>query len=61
MVCSGCGKEISENDTYIVEGKKKCEDCAIATGLFPIGHTGERRDKISEKGRQLTLPDYDDV
>ena len=60
MTCSACGKELSEGDTYLYEGKKMCEDCAIADGLFPLGHTGLRRDKISEKGRQLSLPGYDD-
>ena len=60
MKCSACGKEIFKNDTYVVEGRNMCEDCAISAGLFPLGHTGLRRDKISEKGRRLTLPDYDE-
>ena len=59
MRCKGCGKEIAENEIYIYEGKRMCEDCAINTGLFPLGHTGSRRDKISEKGRHLTLPELD--
>ena len=33
-----------------------CEDCAVQRGLFPLGHTGLRRDRISEKGRRLTPP-----
>jgi hypothetical protein len=56
MQCKACGKEISERDTYTFEGKHMCEDCAINAGLFPLGHTGSRRDKISENGRCLTLP-----
>ena len=59
MLCNGCGKEISEKETYTVEGRRMCEDCAINAGLFPLGHTGSRRDKISEKGRQLTMPKHD--
>ena len=59
MVCKACGKEISDDETYIYEGKRMCEDCAINAGLFPLGHTGLRRDKISEKGRYLTLPKHD--
>ena len=58
MACSACGKELSESETYLYEGRKMCEDCAVAAGLFPLGHTGLRRDKISEKGRQLTVPDH---
>ena len=59
MLCDGCGKEISENEIYTYEGKRMCEDCAINAGLFPLGHTGSRRDKISEKGRHLTMPEHD--
>ena len=59
MSCINCGKEVSEKDIYTYEGKSMCEDCAINAGLFPLGHTGLRRDKISEKGRHLTLPKHD--
>ena len=59
MLCKGCGKEISEDEIYTYEDKQMCEDCAIDAGLFPLGHTGSRRDKISEKGRHLTLPKHD--
>ena len=59
MLCNGCSIEISEKETYTVEGKRMCEDCAINAGLFPLEHTGSRRDKISEKGRHLTLPKHD--
>jgi hypothetical protein len=59
MLCKVCGKEISEDETYTYEGKRMCEECAIGAGLFPLGHTGLRRDKISEKGRYLTLPKHD--
>lgn len=59
MLCKDCGKEISEDEIYTYEGKQMCEDCAIDAGLFPLGHTGSRRDKISEKGRHLTLPKRD--
>lgn len=57
--CSNCRKEVSENESYTYEGKCVCEDCAINAGLFPLGHSGSRRDKISEKGRHLTLPKRD--
>ncbi len=33
-----------------------CEGCAMQKGLFPLGHTGARRDGISEEGRILTIP-----
>ncbi len=59
MLCSDCNKEISESEIYTYEGKRVCEDCAIKSGLYPLGHTGLRRDKISEKGRRLTLPKLD--
>ena len=58
MKCKACGKKILENEIYTIEGKRMCEDCAINAGLFPLGHTGLRRDKISEKGRYLTLPKH---
>ena len=60
MSCSKCGKTLPEEDIYIFEGRRMCEDCAIKAGLFPLGHTGSRRDKISEKGRFLTAPKPDD-
>ena len=60
MLCSDCRKEIPENDTYTYEGKLVCEDCAIKSGLYPLGHTGLRRDRISEKGRRLTVPKPDE-
>lgn len=54
--CSSCSKEISENEVYTYEGKQMCDDCAMKASIFPLGHTGLRRDKISEKGRCLTVP-----
>jgi len=54
--CKSCGKKILEKDVYIYEGKDMCDDCAMKAGLFPLEHTGARRDKISERGRHLTLP-----
>ena len=54
--CSGCDKKLSENDIYIYEGRYMCDDCAMKAGLFPLEHTGARRDKISERGRRLTVP-----
>lgn len=45
------------DDTYTVGAKPMCEDCAMKVGLFPLGHTGSRRDKISEHGRYLTSPE----
>ncbi|MBW2482551.1 MAG: hypothetical protein JRF38_21390 [Deltaproteobacteria bacterium] len=59
MLCETCEKEFPEEEIYGVEGKRMCEDCAIDAGLFPLSHTGLRRDKISEKGRHLTLPEHD--
>jgi hypothetical protein len=56
MVCSGCRKEIAKNEEYVYEGKPVCENCAMKAGLYPLSHTGSRRDKISEKGRCLTVP-----
>ena len=59
MACSSCGKEISKNEEYLYAGKLMCENCAIRAGLYPLSHTGSRRDKISEKGRCLTVPTPD--
>ena len=56
MLCETCEKEFPKDEIYSYEGKRMCEDCAIDAGLFPLGHTGLRRDKISEKGRYLSLP-----
>jgi len=50
MLCTNYGTEISENEVYTCNGKDMCEDCAMHAGLYPLGHTGARRDKISEKG-----------
>jgi hypothetical protein len=58
--CTSCNMEISENQAYAVEGKVMCENCALKAGLYPLGHTGARRDRISEKGRCLTLPKPDE-
>jgi hypothetical protein len=46
--------EISENEVYTSNGKDVCEDCAMQAGLYPLGHTGARRDKISEKDGALS-------
>jgi rRNA maturation endonuclease Nob1 len=51
--CTGCKKRVPQNDMYLIEGHTLCEDCAIKKGLFPLEHTGSRRDKISERGRYL--------
>ena len=56
--CSSCDKKISENEIYTCEGNLICEDCAMKAGLFPLEHTGARRDKVSERGRHLTIPKY---
>lgn len=56
--CADCGRRLPEEETYLVEGGSRCEDCAIKAGLFPLGHTGPRRDPISEKGRLLTRPEW---
>ena len=61
MECSRCGKVISEEETYIYENKRMCDDCAMKSGLFPLGHTGLRRDRISEKGRYLTVAKEDEA
>ena len=55
MLCNDCGKDIFEKNIYTYEGKQMCEDCIIKEGLYPLGHTGPRREKISEKGRRLTV------
>ena len=54
--CSSSEKKISEIEIYIYEGNIMCEDCAMKAGLFPLEHKGLRRDKISERGRHLTIP-----
>ena len=54
--CRQCGTKLSENDIYIFDGKSMCDDCAMKAGLFPLEHTGARRDKISERGRRLSIP-----
>ena len=56
MICGSCDKEMAEDEIYKYEGRAMCEDCAVKAGLFPLSHTGLRWDKISEKGRHLTLP-----
>jgi len=61
MTCINCGKEFSEKDIYTYEGKQMCEDCIIKAGLYPLGRTGLRRDKISEKGRRLTVHKPDET
>ena len=55
-LCSSCNKKIPENEICIYEGNIMCDDCAMKAGLFPLEHTGARRDKISERGRRLTIP-----
>jgi len=60
VLCSSCGKEISENEVYAYEGKRMCDNCTMKAGLFPLGHTGSRRDKISERGRRLTVSKPDE-
>ena len=54
--CSSCGKMLSEDDVYVYDNKHMCDDCAMKAGLFSLEHTGARRDKISERGRRLTIP-----
>ncbi len=51
---------MSEDGVYTYEGKRMCEDCALKAGLYPLGHAGLRRDKISEKGRRFTVPKSDE-
>ena len=55
--CSSCGKKLFENEVYLHEGNCMCDNCAMKAGLFPLEHTGARRDKISERGRRLTIPE----
>jgi hypothetical protein len=55
MHCSVCGKEVSENDLYTFDGKEMCDKCCMNEGLYPLGHSGMRRDKISEDGRRRTI------
>lgn len=57
--CSRCGKPLSENEIYLFENKIMCDACAMTSGLFPLEHTGARRDRISERGRRLTIPKWD--
>ena len=58
MKCSNCCKDYNENDIYSFGGNLLCEKCAMKEGLHPLQHTGLRRDKISEKGRLLTVPKF---
>jgi hypothetical protein len=60
MSCNSCGKHVSENEVYIYKDKCMCENCAMKAGLYPLGHTGSRRDKISKEGRRLTVPKPDE-
>jgi len=55
--CSSCGRQLTGEERYLLEGNCMCEDCAMEKGLFPLEHTGSRRDRISERGRRLTLPE----
>jgi hypothetical protein len=49
MLCSDCSKLISEREIYTNEDKRAFEDCAIKSGLYPLGHTGLRRTKSLRK------------
>jgi len=53
LICPKCAKDYKDGDFSTVNNEKMCEDCAIESGLFPLEHTGVRRDKISERGRYL--------
>jgi hypothetical protein len=59
VLCGGCKRAFAEKDVYTVDGSRLCEDCAIEAGLYPLEHTGSRRDRISERGRRLTAPQPD--
>lgn len=52
--CEKCDREFDRENLYRVGGQDMCEKCGFKHGLHPLGHTGLRRDKISEKGRCLT-------
>ena len=54
--CEVCGQEFPQEEIYTLAGRALCEACAVKAELYPLGHTGMRRDRISEKGRQLTRP-----
>jgi hypothetical protein len=55
MGCSKCGKELPESELYAMHGTLMCDDCAMRAGLFPLEHSGARRDRISENERRLTV------
>ncbi|SHI57780.1 hypothetical protein SAMN02745216_00189 [Desulfatibacillum alkenivorans DSM 16219] len=57
MLCQSCKRETPDDDGCQLNGKWLCEKCAWKQGLFPLSHTGARRDKISERGRVLTPPE----
>ena len=59
--CNSCRKEVTETEIYTFNSQRMCEDCAMHAGLIPLGHTGLRRDKISEEGRHLTMPERDET
>ena len=49
MLCSDCSKLISEREIYTNEDKRAFEECAIKSGLYPLGHTGLRGTKSLRK------------
>lgn len=53
--CEQCEKELKDDDVYLFNQVELCESCALTSGLFPLEHTGLRQDKISERGRKLTV------
>lgn len=54
--CGRCRKPLGPDEVYGGDGCRMCDDCAMTAGLFPLEHTGPRRDRISERGRHLTVP-----
>ena len=50
--CSRCSKGITRKEAYVHQGKLMCEDCALQTGLFPLGHTGQLKKSFYIKDRK---------
>jgi recombinational DNA repair protein (RecF pathway) len=53
--CARCARPVPADEDYVYAGRPVCENCYMHQNTFPLGHTGARRSRISEEGRQLAV------